>query len=69
MCGSFETKEKQEDKWLGQILSAKGLADSVARTVATREGKIKGACLEISLIVNDWRARAVGGMESRVGKC
>ena len=64
MCGSFETKEKQEDKWLGQILSAKGLTDSVARTVATREGKIKGACLEISLIVNDWRARAVGGMES-----
>ena len=53
ICGSFETKEKQEDKWLGQIISAKGLADSVARTVASREGKIKGACLEISIIVND----------------
>ena len=64
MCGNFETKEKQEDKWLGQIISARGLADSVAKTVASREGKIKGACLEISLVVNDWRARAVGGMET-----
>ena len=64
ICGSFETKEKQEDKWLGQIISAKGLADSVARTVASREGKIKGACLEISIVVNDWRSRAVGGMET-----
>ena len=37
---------------------------SVAKTVATKEGKIKGACLEIAIIVNDWRAKAVGGMET-----
>ena len=54
LCGSFETKQTPEYKWLGQILSAKGLADSVARTVSSKEGKIRGACLEIAVIVNDW---------------
>ena len=54
LCGSFETKQTPEYKWLGQILSAKGLADSVARTVSSKEGKICGACLEIAVIVNDW---------------
>ena len=43
MCGDFETKEKQEDRWLGQIISSAGLADSVAQTVAGKEGKIRGA--------------------------
>ena len=64
MCGNFETKEKETEKWLGQSMSNKGLADSVAKTVESREGKVKGACLEIIQIVNDWRAEVVGGMES-----
>ena len=64
LCGDFESQEKMEDKWLGQIISSAGLAASVARTVATKEGKIKGACLEIAIIVNDWRAQAVGGLET-----
>ena len=62
MCGSFETKEAQQEKWLGQIFSALGLADSVDKTVAARIGKIKGASMEIAQIVNDWRSQAVGGM-------
>ena len=62
MCGSFEMKVKQVDKWLGQYLSSKGLADSVSETVAAREGKIRGACLEIAQIVNDWRSHVAGGM-------
>jgi hypothetical protein len=32
--------------------------------VAAREGKIRGACLEIAQIVNDWRAKAVGGLDT-----
>ena len=36
----------------------------VAETVEAREGKIRGACLEVSQLVNDWRSRAVGGMET-----
>ena len=64
MCGSFATQEKQEDKWLGQIISSSGLADSVAKTVEDKQGKIRGACLEICIIINDWRARNLGGMET-----
>ena len=64
MCGYFETKMKPSFKWLGQILSSGGLAESVAATVEAREGKIRGACLEISQIVNDWRANTAGGMET-----
>ena len=51
-------------KWLGKILSLDVLASSVAETVAAREGKIRGACLEIASVVNDWRARVVGGLEN-----
>ena len=64
MCGDFVTKESQVEKWLGQLFSSAGLADSVAKTVAARVGKIKAAGLEITQIVNDWRAQAVGGMET-----
>ena len=63
-CGDFITQEKQCEKWLGQQISARGLADSAAQTVEKREGKIKAAGREIADIVNDWRSRAVGGMES-----
>ena len=62
MCGSFEMKVKQVDKWLGQYISSKGLADSVSEMVAAREGKIRGACLEVAQIVNDWRSHTAGGM-------
>ena len=34
------------------------------QTVLAREGKIKGASIEIALIVNDWRAKVTGGMET-----
>ena len=64
VCGSFVTKEKESDKWLGQHISARGLADSVALTVAAREGKVRGAGLEIAAIVQDWRSAAAGGMET-----
>ena len=63
-CGRFVTKEKQTDKWLGQILSSRGLAACVEETVNAKLGKIREASLEISLVVNDWRARQVGGMET-----
>ena len=63
-CGHFVTKEKQTDKWLGQMLSSRGLADCVAETVSSKLGKIRGASLEIALVVNDWRAKQIGGMET-----
>ena len=63
-CGNFQTDRKPTLKWLGQTLSSGGLSESVAATVTAREGKIRGACLEISQIVNDWRSKAAGGMET-----
>ena len=66
LCGNFATNERQVEKWLGQHLLSKGLADSVAETIAAREGKVKGAALEILDIVNDWRARVAGGLEVAV---
>ena len=66
MCGDIETELKESFKWLGQVLSSGGLSESVAATVEAREGKIRGACLEISHIVNDWRSQIVGGMETAI---
>ena len=51
-------------KWLGQQISAGGLAESVAETVAAKEGKIKAACIEVANIVNDWRTEIVGGLDA-----
>ena len=51
---------KEQFKWLGQVLSSGGLSESVAATIEDREGKIRGASLEIGQIVNDWRSQAVG---------
>jgi len=64
MCGKFEMKQAEREKWLGQQISAGGLAESVAETVAAKEGKIKAACIEVANIVNDWRTEIVGGLDA-----
>ena len=64
MCGKFEMKQAEKEKWLGEQISAGGLAESVAETVAAKEGKIKAACIEVANIVNDWRTEIVGGLET-----
>ena len=43
MCGKFEMKQAEKVKWLGQQISAGGLAESVAETVAAKEGKNKSS--------------------------
>ena len=57
--GEIETKENRKFKWLGQILSARGLADSVALTFADKEGKIRGAFPEIAIAIS----KVKGGFE------
>ena len=64
MCGQVLIKMVKFDKWLGDYLHNEGLAESVLETVKQREGKVKGAALEIADIVEDWRARTVGGFVS-----
>ena len=64
MCGNVEIKETGVDKWLGQHVSGGGLADSVMETIKAKEGKVRAACMEVASITEDWRARAVGGIET-----
>ena len=64
MCGTFKMKEVEAEKWLGDYISSGGLGASVLATVEAREGKVKGACLEVAAIVEDWRAQVAGGFES-----
>ena len=61
MFGDVVIKMVESDKWLGNYLLSWGLAESVLETIRQREGKVKGAALEIAKIVDDWRARTVGG--------
>ena len=38
----------------------------MALTIADKEDKIRGACLEIAIIVNDWRAKVARGFETAI---
>ena len=64
MCGDVRMILAQTEKWLGDYLHTGGLAASVLETISQREGKVKGAALEIAAIVDDWRSEAVGGFET-----
>ena len=57
----FSMKLKNEEKYLGQILES-NLAPSAGATVKNRSGKIKGAALEIKLIIEDYQMQALGGL-------
>ena len=66
LCGGFEMQEKQEDRWLGQQISAQGLEDSIWKTIETKEGKVKAAAREIATVVNDWRCLGAGGLQTAI---
>ena len=59
-------EEKYEDKYLGDMLSSRGLADSVDSTVKEREAKVKGSIYELRAIAEDFRMQAVEGIESAI---
>ena len=54
--------EKNQDLYLGDVLSTNGLAGSVEATVIQRLGKVKGAIYEAAAILKDYRMQAIGGM-------
>ena len=62
MFGQFTIKQKESDKYLGQVLHGGGLEESAAATVRERMGRIKGATMEIKSIVEEFQMQAVGGM-------
>ena len=58
--------EKDEEKYLGDVLSSGGLAESVQATVKERTGKVKGAIYEHGVLVEDIRIQAIGGMDTAI---
>ena len=62
VLGKVAIKEKVCDKYLGDILSSGGVADSIDATVDEREGRVKGAIRELAALCEDFRMQITGGM-------
>jgi hypothetical protein len=56
------SKERESDKYLGQILHGGGLEESALATAKERAGRIKGATLEIRSIIEEFQMQTMGGM-------
>ena len=54
-------KEKPSEKYLGDLIHEKGLKESVAATIKSREGRINAAILEVRSIIDDFRVQTIGG--------
>ena len=65
--GDFSMLEKDQDVYLGDVLSSDGLSASVQSTVAHRLGKVKGAIYEAAAILKDYRIQAIGAATQKTG--
>ena len=63
---NFTVTRKNEEKWLGDILSNGGLDKSIEATINSRYGKITGAIFELKAVIEDLRMQSIGGI--RCGK-
>ena len=64
MLGKNVIHEKPEEKYLGDIFSSLGLAESVEATVNERTPKVKASYYELRAAIEDIRMQAVGGFEA-----
>ena len=55
-------KNVQMEKYLGDMISSGGLADSVQATVLKRKGQVVSCILETTAVVEDCRSGVVGGI-------
>ena len=53
LLGKDVIYEKEEEKYLGNVLISLGLSASVRATTKDRTGKIKGSCIAPSLLGGD----------------
>ena len=53
-------------KYLGDILSEKGLADSVEKTISKRKGHASKAIYDIRVVVDDCRSQVLGGLATGI---
>ena len=60
--GDFKVKVVDEEVYLGDVISARGLEASIDGTVRKRLGKVRGAMYECRAVMSDYRMQAVGGM-------
>ena len=51
-----------EDKYLGDIISGNGLAESVKATVNKRRGQVLRNIIEIRAVLEDCRSNSLGGV-------
>ena len=58
---NFCLQTKLSDKYLGQIFQS-DLSTSALATVKDRQGKLKGAAIEIKSIIEDYQMQAMGGL-------
>ena len=66
MLGKNPLQEKNQEKYLGDILDSQGLAESVEATVKDRNAKVKGSLYELRALVEDVRMQAVGGLGAAI---
>ena len=57
----FTLETKSQDKYLGQIFDS-DLGTSALATVKDRQGKLKGAAIEVKSIIDDFQMQAMGGL-------
>ena len=62
MFGNFLVKERDCDKYLGQMLHGNGLEESAFATAKERVGRIKGATLEVKSVIEEFEMQSLGGM-------
>ena len=66
MLGTSPLEQKQEDKYLGYIMSSHGLTDSVEATGSERTAKVKGSLYELQAVIEDVRMQALGGFGAAI---
>jgi hypothetical protein len=66
MLGKVKLTEKTEEKYLGDVLSSLGLAESVEATVKERAAKITGSIYELRALIEDFRMQSIGGTEAAI---
>ena len=61
LFNKFCLQTKSQDKYLGQLFQS-DLRTSALATVIYRQGKIKGAAIEVKSIIEDFHMQAMGGL-------
>ena len=61
LCGK-DMEIATSEKYLGDMISGEGLAESVAATVMKRKGQTVSCIIETKAVIEDCRANAIGGI-------